>query len=412
MWVEAEVGQVSMPASGHIYFTLKDDKSLLRCVLFKNKRYQAACLPEEGKTLLIRGKVSVYTQRGELQLIASYLEDAGEGALRREFELLKNKLQLAGYFEQAHKQAIPLYPRHIAIVTSASGAALQDALSTLANRYPVTKVTVFPTLVQGHAAAQEITDMLKRADQEFSPTVILLIRGGGSSEDLHAFNDEGLANQIFQSKTPIISGVGHETDFTIADFVADKRALTPTDAAILATPDGQQLQKNIQTLSRSLRRQMLAMLANRQQHKDFLMAKLVKPQSRVQHEREAIRALQQRMTQSLGSEVASAQSRLYSIQSYLERQTPLTQIARSVQAKDAMKNRLDSIWLQQHNQRNKSLTIEKSKLHTLSPLSTLNRGYAIMHRANGSIISDASTADKGELVHTRLRKGTINSEVV
>ncbi len=409
VWVEGEVSQVSNPASGHIYFTLKGDQSILRCVLFKNKRYQAACLPEEGKTLLIRGKVSVYTARCELQLIASYLEEAGEGALRREFEQLKAKLLAAGFFDQQLKKPIPRYPRNIAVVTSSTAAALQDVLSTIANRYPITNVTLFPASVQGDKAAEELTTMLNLAI-ETRPSVILLVRGGGSTEDLHAFNSEQLAEQIYASPIPIISGVGHETDFCIADFVADKRALTPTDAAQLATPDRHEEAKRIDELQNRLSREIQSNLANQQQNKDYLTTKLREPKLIIAAKRTAVDNFRQQMAFFLESKISKRRVQASRLISLLERLAPLNTVARLFERNYALQAATERNWQTQFTHKQQKLDIALSKLTTLSPAATLERGYAIMQTTDGKVVRDAKFINKGQLLNTRVYKGTVISE--
>ncbi len=410
VWVEGEVSQVSSPTSGHIYFTLKDDSSLLRCVLFKNKRYQAVCLPEEGKTLLIRGKVSVYTQRCELQFIASYIEDAGEGALRREFELLKNKLQSQGLFEQAHKKAIPRFPQKIAVITSASAAALQDVLSTLQKRFPIATVCLCPATVQGDRAAIQIMAALDLA-QAIEPDIILLVRGGGSAEDLHAFNDEQLAQHLYDCPIAVISGVGHETDFTIADFVADQRALTPTDAAVLATPDQSELSNSIAELSTRLSKLTRSKISERQQTKDYLLNRVKHPKSLISTQRQRIDGLITRLRLTTLSQLNQKANQCQSASIRLDRLEPSQQISTYMHRQKLLSAAINQMWQRHHERKQQRVNLLLSKLNTLNPLSTLDRGYAIVQNQNGHLISQTSQISETEVLNTRLASGSFQSKV-
>lgn len=410
VWVEGEVSQASSPASGHIYFTLKEDNSLLRCVLFKNKRYQAVTLPEEGKTLLLRGKVSVYAQRCELQLVASYIEDAGEGVLRREFDLLKNKLQSEGLFEQSHKQDIPRFPKTIAMITSASAAALQDALSTIENRYPVAKVILAPATVQGDIAPTQINAALKLA-MLAKPDVILLVRGGGSAEDLHAFNNEQLAHQIYDCPIPVVSGVGHETDFTIADFVADHRALTPTDAAVLVTPDRSDLNASVTSLGACLLKNLNTKIAQGQQTKDYLLTRLKHPRDQILIEKQIISSFSKRLHLVTSSQLNQKRHQYQKLTNKIERLAPLQQIIRLSYRQQELHSKINQLWRRQHERKQQRLNLLVGKLNALSPLSTIDRGYAIVQHLDGSLINKASQLAKNQVVSTRLGTGSFQSKI-
>ncbi|HRO28684.1 MAG TPA: exodeoxyribonuclease VII large subunit, partial [Luteimonas sp.] len=250
VFVEGELGNVSRPASGHLYFTLKDARAQVRCALFKPKSQWLPFQPREGMKVLARGRLTLYEARGDYQLILDSLEEAGEGALRRAFEQLKAKLQAEGLFDDARKRPLPAFVRRLAVITSPSGAAVRDVLSVLSRRFPLIEVEILPVPVQGEAAAAQITAMLQRAGGSGRYDAILLARGGGSLEDLWAFNDEALARAIAASPVPVVSAIGHETDFSLSDFAADLRAPTPSAAAELLVPNRADLGQRLAGLQR------------------------------------------------------------------------------------------------------------------------------------------------------------------
>src|SRR3990167_3651168 len=237
LWIEGEISNFAAPHSGHWYFSLKDAAAQVRCAMFKGHQRQLNFIPKDGLHILLRARVSLYENRGEFQLIAEYMEERGEGKLRRAFEILKKKLEAAGLFDLAHKKPLPLFPQQIGVITSSTGAAIRDILTVLKRRYTCAFVIIYPSLVQGANAASTIIQAIQTANQRNECDVLILARGGGSLEDLWPFNEENVAYAIYQSKLPIMTGIGHEVDFTIADFVADKRAPTPSAAAEIVTPN-------------------------------------------------------------------------------------------------------------------------------------------------------------------------------
>jgi len=247
IWVEGEISNFASPSSGHWYFSLKDEKAQVRCALFNGRQRYKDSQPKNGMQILARAKISLYPTRGEFQLIIDQFEPAGEGALRKAFEKLKNQLATEGLFDPQHKKSLPKFPSTIGVISSDTGAALRDICIVLKHRFPAINIIVYPSLVQGRNASTQIVRQIKTANQRKECDVLILARGGGSLEDLWPFNEENVARAIFKSELPLISAIGHETDFTIADFVADIRAATPTMAAQLASPDGseypQQLDK-------------------------------------------------------------------------------------------------------------------------------------------------------------------------
>ena len=252
IWIEGELSNFSRPASGHWYFTLKDEAAQVRCVMFRQRNQAIRVAPQDGMQVLLRARVGLYEPRGDFQLIVDHLEEAGEGVLRRRFEALKLALAAEGLFDAARKRELPRLPRCIGVVTSPSGAALRDVLQVLQRRFPAIPVLIYPVPVQGASAAREIAETLALADRRAEVDVLLLVRGGGSLEDLWAFNDESLARAIDHLTLPLISGIGHEVDFTIADFIADVRAPTPSAAAELAVPDSMALLAELAATTRRL----------------------------------------------------------------------------------------------------------------------------------------------------------------
>ena len=319
---------------------------MLRCVLFKQRRAAAsatAATPANGMRALLRGRLSVYAARGDLQLIVAYLEDAGEGALRRAFDELKRKLADEGLFAAAHKQALPAYPATVGVICSASGAALHDLRVTLARRYPAARLVVYPTAVQGAGAVSGIVDALAVANRRRDAEVLIVTRGGGSPEDLQAFNDEAVARAIFASELPVISAVGHEIDFTIADLVADFRAATPTAAAETVAPDIAQLRENLHQKTAALQKTARQIIETKIQKLDYATARLTHPLQRIQAATQTQTALTHRLATATKTALINA------------------------------------------NQTTKNLT---QKLKLMSPKHTLARGYAIIQNKNQEVISE------------------------
>lgn len=412
IWVKGEISNLARPASGHIYFSLKDDNAQIRCALF---RFQAARMkfqPEEGDEVLAHGKLSLYTNRGDFQMICDNMEPVGIGALQKAYEQLRDKLQKEGLFEPARKKTLPRYPRRIGVITSSSGAAVRDIFKTLERRFPAIPIILYPSLVQGEEAPQQLIQALKTAQQRKECDVLLLARGGGSIEDLWAFNDETLAREVAHCEIPVISGVGHENDVTIVDYVADVRASTPTAAAEAATPDSNDVRI---TLDR-LMQQFTAPLQNRLQqdslrlnnlHKRFSIPKLYfssfyqlleKFQQKLLNEQkytmfrlgEKLNQTEHRLRQN-SSEELLLQTR-HTIQSLQERLTHSTQ-----RKLDEKRFKLDFLAKQSHS---------------LSPMPTLNRGYSIVTKAGSrKSIQSISEIEIGDIINSTIRDGMIISTV-
>ncbi|PPU76714.1 MULTISPECIES: exodeoxyribonuclease VII large subunit [Xanthomonas] len=412
VWVEAELSSVTRPSSGHLYFTLKDARAQIRCAMFKPKSTWLKFQPREGLRVLARGRLTLYEARGDYQLVLDHMEEAGEGALRRAFDALRARLAAEGLFDAERKQPLPAHVRRLAMITSPSGAAVRDVLSVLARRFPLLEVDLLPSLVQGESAAAQITALLQRADASGRYDVILITRGGGSLEDLWAFNDEALARAIAAAQTPIVSAVGHETDFSLSDFVADVRAPTPSVAAELLVPDQRELLARVRRARTRLAQLQQHVLGNAMQRADRLALRLraQSPQARLQllHRRQedAARRLHGRMTHLL----ERLQARLQRAQTHLQAHTPqrnlasLQQRLRALHPQAAMQRRL------QHD-RLRLRGVVRS-LEAVSPLATVARGYAILTRpADGQVIRSASEVAPGERLRAQLADGNIEVRV-
>jgi exodeoxyribonuclease VII large subunit len=409
VWIEGELSNVSKPASGHLYFTLKDSGAQVRCAMFKMKAGALRFRPVDGMQVLLRAKVGLYEPRGEFQLVAEYMEPAGEGALQREFEQLKARLDAEGLFDPARKRALPHYARRIGVITSATGAAVRDVLSVLARRWPLADVEVLPVPVQGREAPPAIVAMLRKASASARYDVLLLTRGGGSLEDLWAFNEEAVARAIHASAVPVVSAVGHEIDFSIADFVADLRAPTPSAAAELLVPDAVAVDRHLQQL-----RQRLATLQQRQlqahsQRVDHLLARLQaqRPQARLARDHERLQHLQRRLSAVLREQSQLRHARLERLQARLLAQHPrarLPLLARRLAEQDQRLRRAMTHLLER---RQADLRHAGHALHTVSPLATLERGYAIVFDASGQVLRSAQNVAVGTRLRARLADGEL-----
>lgn len=368
LWVEAEISNFSSPSSGHWYFTLKDRDAQIRCAMFRSANARVGFRPKDGQQVLVRGRVSLYEPRGDYQLIGELMEDAGEGALKREFERLKAKLAAEGLFDAALKRPLPAMPRRIAVVTSPTGAAVRDVLHILARRFAPAAVLVIPTPVQGAAATASIVAALDAASARGDCDVIILARGGGSIEDLWCFNDERVARAIRRAAVPVVTGVGHEIDFTIADFAADVRAPTPSGAAELVVPDG---------------RALLVKLGN------------------------TAARLQQLVTQRL----ALAGERLVALSQRLARTHPGSRLQQQTQRLDELEMRLRRAWEQAIQRSEQRLRLAQRGLDAISPLATLERGYAIVAGPDGRALQDAGEVRAGDMIEARLKRGRLRATV-
>ncbi len=411
--VEGELGNVSRPSSGHLYFTLKDARAQVRCALFKPKSQWLRFQPREGMKVLARGRLTLYEARGDYQLILDSLEEAGEGALRRAFDQLKARLEAEGLFEQARKRPLPAYVRRLAVITSPSGAAVRDVLSVLSRRFPLVEVDVVPVPVQGEGAAAQITAMLRRVGAAGRHDVIVLARGGGSLEDLWAFNDEALARAIADSPVPVVSAIGHETDFSLSDFAADLRAPTPSAAAELLVPSRIDLGQRLAGLQRriaALQSNHLRQLAQRAD-RAALRLNAQRPQARLQahalRRDQALRRLQSAMQQRLQARA----SRLRHARAVLQATRPQRRLQRLRQQLSDARPRLQAAIARRLQHDALQLRGLARSLEAVSPLATIARGYSILQRGDGAVVRSTRDVAVGDAVSARVPDGGLRLRV-
>lgn len=409
IWVEGEISNLSRPSSGHLYFTLKDERAQVRCALFRTRGRYLGFNPAEGDKVLARARLSLYEARGDYQLIVESLEPAGDGALRRAFELLKQKLLAEGLFDTARKRPLPPFVQRVAVITSATGAAIRDILSVLKRRFPAIEVTLLPVAVQGASAAGEIVAAIATANRladQFD--LILLGRGGGSLEDLWPFNEEQVVRAIYHSKLPVVSAVGHETDFTLADLVADLRAPTPSAAAELISPDQEALLAILAAFTARLQTAMRQRLAQQQARLTALERQLRHPGQRLREQAQRVDEFELRLRHGLRQRLRQAESRLLILNARLWRHLPNEQVERHGARLDALRRRLQQAMEQRLGHEQNRLTALLTTLNAVSPLSTLARGYAIVTRAeDGLLLHDAGQVECGQQVIARLHQGAL-----
>lgn len=414
IWIEGEISNFSRPASGHLYLTLKDSGAQVRCAMFKPRSSWLPFKPADGMQVLARARVSLYEARGEFQLIIEHLEQSGEGALRREFELLKSRLAAEGLFALDRKRPIPAMPRRVAVVTSATGAAVRDVLNVLARRFPMVEVDVLPVPVQGKDAAAVIARMLDAASHAGIHDVLVLARGGGSLEDLWAFNDEELARAIVRSSIPVVSAIGHESDFSIADFVADLRAPTPSAAAELVVPDTKDLSRTLEQLFGRTRQRMQRRLEACAQRTDHLLARLnqQKPAARLGLGRERLAQLHSRLTRIVEHEAERRQSRLAHLHGRFTARHPSLKLGRENEHLSAIGKQLVSLTRKSMQNRRSRLDELVRTLNAVSPLATLGRGYSILiENRTGKIVRRADSVSTGTLLRGILADGELKLRV-
>jgi exodeoxyribonuclease VII large subunit len=409
VWIEGELSNVAKPASGHLYFTLKDSGAQVRCAMFKAKAGTLRFRPLDGMQVVLRAKVGLYEPRGEFQLVAEYMEPAGEGALQREFEQLKARLDAEGLFAQARKRPLPLYAKRIGVITSATGAAVRDVLSVLSRRWPLAQVEVLPVPVQGREAPPAIVAMLRKASASGRYDVLLLTRGGGSLEDLWAFNDEAVARAIHASAVPVVSAVGHEIDFSIADFVADLRAPTPSAAAELLVPDVVAVDRHLQQLRQRLLTLQQRRLQSQAQRVDHLLARLQtqRPQARLVRDRERLLHLQHRLTTVLREQDQLRHGQLERLHARLLTQHPHARLPLLAHRLAEQDLRLRRAIVHALERRQTSLRHAARALHAVSPLATLERGYAIVFDANGQVLRSSKNVAIDASLRARLADGEL-----
>ena len=414
LWVEGEISNLSTPRSGHMYFSLKDGHAQVRCALFRNRRNLLRFQPRDGEQVLARVRVTLYEPRGDCQLIVEHMEPAGAGSQRAAFERLKALLQAEGLFDSERKRPLPAFPRRIGVITSPSGAALRDILQVLRRRYPVAEVILYPSAVQGEDAVSQLRQALAAALARQEVDVIILARGGGAEEDLAAFNDEELARDIAAAPLPIVSAVGHETDFTIADFVADRRAPTPSAAAELVSPDGAALARQCQYQAQRLTQLCRRRLREARQTLAHLEARLqrVHPRTRLDQQQQRLDELEQRLHRAIRQTLAALRERLHHRRRRLLANHPGRRLAdmrarltnQRERLRTAMQHRLATL--------RGELSATARELQAVSPLATLERGYAIVRRGDdGRVVTDAGVVKVNDPLEILLARGRLQARV-
>jgi exodeoxyribonuclease VII large subunit len=414
VWVEGEISNLSRPGSGHVYFTLKDDSAQLRCAWFRGRQRGPAINLKNGDQMLAFGKVSIYEARGDYQLIVEQLEAAGEGELRRRFEALKKKLAAEGLFDEARKSDIPDLPASVGVVTSPSGAAIRDIVTVLGRRFPAVRIVIYPTAVQGEAAAAQIAGAIATAVRRDECDVLIVGRGGGSLEDLWPFNEEIVARAIADCPIPVVSAVGHESDITIADFVADLRAPTPSGAAELVVPDSAEWLRHLQSTSARIALLGRRSLEDRFQALDWLSRRLTQasPAATVRRQGDWLRNLQQVMTAAIRHRIADQRMSIAGMQARLMRESPRIGVQQQLSRADSLRQRLVVAGRARIERTTARLNVSARALDAVSPLATLDRGYAIVTDAErGTVLTSAAKVAEGDRIRARLADGRLEATV-
>ena len=412
--VEGEISNLATPASGHWYLTLKDKTSQIRCAMFVNRNRLVRFKPQNGKQIIVRGRLSIYEGRGDYQLIADSMEDSGDGALRRAFEELKSKLQTIGLFDEDAKQEVHSSYDHIGVVTSPTGAAIRDILSVFERRFPATLVTLFPVSVQGAEAKQEIVNAIETANRlrgKLGVQALIISRGGGSLEDLQAFNEEDVAQAIFASDLPITSAVGHEIDFTIADFVADLRAPTPSAAAEQLSPSQFEYLEILQSYLQQFTRTIGKRLQSADRTLALMYKQLKRPDRRLQEHAQKLDRFEGQLQLAIRNRIALQHSELLQRKRGLQFSTPLSRIRQLLDQVGAKLKTMERSMQADVQIRQAKLGELSRGLEAVSPLNTLSRGYSITYNADMKVICQSDDVKIGSEITSRLKKGSIVSTV-
>lgn len=412
--VEGELGNVARPASGHLYFTLKDARAQVRCAMFRPRSARLGFQPREGLKVLARGRLTLYEARGDYQLILDSLEEAGEGALRRAFDQLKARLQAEGLFDRERKRPLPAHVRRLGLVTSPSGAAVRDVLSVIGRRFPLLEVDVLPVPVQGEGAPAQIIAMLQGAAASGRYDALLLTRGGGSLEDLWAFNDEALVRAVAASPVPLVAAIGHETDFSLAEFAADLRAPTPSAAAELLVPDAAELaallgaqHRRLATLGRHALRQ-----AAQRADRAALRLHALRPEARLEALRQRHRQALHRLRSAFAIQLERRQAALRQAQRALRGQAPQRLLANLAARVHELHPRLHEALPRRLRHEAVRMAGLARALEVVSPLATVARGYAIIQHPDGRVVRRSVDAAPGDVLKARLQDGSLALEVL
>lgn len=413
VWISGEISNFTQPASGHWYFTLKDDTAQVRCAMFRNSNRRVTFRPQHGQQILVRARITLYEPRGEYQIIVESMQPAGEGLLQQKYEQLKAKLAAEGLFDQQSKQPLPSPAHCVGVITSKTGAALHDILHVLKRRDPSLPVVIYPTAVQGEDAPGQIVRAIELANSRQECDVLIVGRGGGSLEDLWSFNDERVARAIFASRIPIVSAVGHETDVTIADFVADLRAPTPSAAAEMVSRNQLELLRQLQSGQQRLEMAMDYYLANRTRRFTQLEHRLQQqhPQLRLARQQTVLERLRQRMTYAMDTQLKRSGQRQQRMTQRLNQHSPQPRIHRAQNRVQQLEYRLAQLMSARLSATRERFGNTVTHLEAVSPLSTLARGYSVTTATDGNVLKQTKQVKAGDLLTTRLADGWVESEV-
>ena len=414
VWLEGELSNVARPASGHLYFVLKDEHAQVRGVMFSRANRQLPFQPADGMQVLVRASVALYEPRGQFQLIVEHMEEAGTGILQRRYEELKLKLSKEGLFASSLKQTLPRFPKRLCIVTSATGAALRDILSVLGRRFPLPVLRIYAIPVQGEASAGAVADAIQTINQAQDGDVIILARGGGSIEDLWSFNEESVARAIFASEVPVVTGIGHEIDFTIADFVADLRAPTPSAAAELVVPRATDVLETLKQLSESMTSVTQATLGNLHQTLDWTRQRLehLHPRLTVQKSWQQLVELSRRAESTIQLKHSYRDNALISLVARIGKLSPELQVQKSRNQLSHLHKQINHLMCTKMGQQEQKLMALTRALETASPQATLKRGYSIVTlEKSGQILREAEQAAPDERILVQPAKGHLSARV-
>lgn len=411
IWVEAEVSNLAQPSSGHIYLTLKDSQAQIRAAMFRTRNQRLRFKPKNGDQVLVKGRLSLYAPRGDYQMIVDTMEEAGLGALQRAFEALKRKLEGEGLFAEARKKPLPRHPKSLGVVTSPTGAAIQDILSVLKRRFPLLPVTIYPCAVQGEEAPAQIIRAIQQANQRAECDVLIVGRGGGSLEDLWAFNHEGLARCIADSPIPIVSAVGHQIDFTIADFVADVRAPTPSAAAEMLSQDAPELLGRFADLEQRLLAKFRQRLQQQQLQLTWLNKRLKHPGKQLEEQSQRLDLMEARLLANIKQRVKAVSLNLENLARRLSLQSPAKTIGDHQSRIQSLELRLLKAWQHDWLGKQQHLSFCAQQLNAVSPLATISRGYGILKDDSGHVIRSVSDTRPDDRVSAQLVDGTLECRV-
>ncbi|RXJ73127.1 exodeoxyribonuclease VII large subunit [Veronia nyctiphanis] len=414
VWLVGEISNLTVPTSGHWYFTLKDSQAQVKCAMFRGNNRRVTFKPANGNQVLVRARLSLYEPRGDYQLIIESMQPEGEGLLKQMFEKLKMQLSAEGLFASSQKRTLPEQPKRVGIITSKTGAALHDILNVLKRRDPSLPVVIYPTLVQGDGAAIEIAQAIGRANSRDECDVLIVGRGGGSMEDLWCFNEEIVARTIAASQIPIVSAVGHEVDVTIADFVADVRAPTPSAAAELVSRDTSLRQQQIQQRIASLGNQIERFLDGqaRSLTRLFHVLALQDPKKQIERQQQQIDALSLRMNIAMQSKVQRVSQTLDNLQQQLQRHSPIHGIQRQQRELIFFQQRLKDAMEKNLTAHRHAIQLKMETLDAVSPLATLTRGFSVTQSENSKVIRSVSEVSEGQTVVSVLPDGKFKSKVL